>query len=159
MNIREHAESLLQSIANALPEGLVTQGVLRFDANDECLLTLDGRIPIMMYLEEESSALILNSPLGLLPSGQAREAVMLKLLRANYCWNQTEGGTLGVDEGTGLVCMSYLVALPLAEPGQMPDILTKLAGIAAHWQQVLQEMSEDDAELDEAPAGGTMIRA
>lgn len=159
MNIREHAESLLQTIASELPEGLITEGALKFDDNDECLFTLDNRVPLMMYLEEESRSLILNAPIGLLPTGPAREEMMLEMLQANYCWNMTEGGTLGVDRGTGLICISYLVALPLEEPTQMPAIINKLAGVAQHWQHTLQEITETDEANTEAPSSSAMIRA
>lgn len=160
MNIRDHAESLLQTIANDLPEGLLTEGALKFDDNDECLFTLNHRIPLMIYLEEGSRSLILNAPIGLLPTGPAREAMMLEMLHANYCWNMTEGGTLGVDRTTGLICISYLVALPLEDPTQMPAIINKLAGVAQHWQHSLQERCEDDAaEADPSPTYSGMIRA
>jgi len=160
MNIRDHAKLLLEVIANELPEGLVTQGVLDFDSNDECLLTLDHKVPLMMYLEEASRSLILNAPIGLLPAGTVREAIMLEMLQANYCWNMTEGGTLGVDRETGLICISYLVTLPLEEPSQMPSIIDKLAGIAQHWQHTLQEILSSDAEDVRGPeTAGMMIRA
>lgn len=70
---------------------------------------------------------------------------MFELLCGNYSWNQTEGGTLGVDRQTEIVTLSYLVELPMAEPDQFPAIIEKLAGVAKHWQRIKRRLGSEAA--------------
>ena len=156
MNIREHTNLLLQKIAEELPPEAFADHSPELDNNDEFSLTLDDKITFLFYLEEDSRSLILNLPLAKLPDSPSRETIMLELLRANYCWNLTEGGTLGVDSETSVICLSYLVPLPLEVPEQMPQIISKLAAVAQHCQRTLEEMNVD--EESDTPAFD-MLRA
>lgn len=142
MDIREHANQLFAAIAKELPLDADARAAFVLDANNECFLTLEERLVVMFYLDEDLSAFIINLPLGALPQDKSREQVMLELLCGNYSWNLTEGGTLGVDRATGVISLSYLVPLPLTEPTQMPRIVEKLASVADHWQRTLKEISE-----------------
>ncbi len=161
MNLRDHTHTLLARLADELPTAAAAGGAFELDQNDEFFLTLEEKLLVMFYLEEETRSLILNLPVGPLPEGSARETVLLEALRANYCWNQTEGATLGLDAETNLLCLSYLVPLPLAEPAQMPMIVSKLVAVTLHWQSTLQEIQE--AAGEESSETGlepmTMLRA
>lgn len=161
MNLRDHTNALLSRLSEDLPSAAASGEAFELDMNDEFFLTLEEKLLVMFYLEEETSSLILNVPVGPLPEGPSRETVLLEALRGNYCWNQTEGGTLGVDAETNLLCLSYLVPLPLAEPAQMPMIVSKLVAATLHWQGMLQEIQEAAAEesSDTGLETMTMLRA
>lgn len=159
MNTQDHAALLLEKIAGELPLSEAERADVKLDENNEFFLTLEDRIVVMFYLDEDINAFILNLPLGSLPQDETREEVMLELLCGNYSWNLTEGGTLGVDRATGIISLSYLVSLPLAEPEQMPRIIEKLAAVADHWMRTLKEISGADETLPEGDLSVNLIRA
>jgi hypothetical protein len=158
MNLHEHTNELLQRVAEDILPDALSGDPLKLTDENQCILTLDEKIIVMIYLDETTSTLILTVPITKLPDDVSRGAVMLELLRANYCWNLTQGGTLGVDRTTDLICLNYLVDLPLAEPAQMPQIISKLAAVSPHWMNVIAEMSSDTEDAIPADAG-SMIRA
>lgn len=158
MNLHEHTNELLNRIAEELLPGVLQGDPLKLNRNNECFITIDEKILLLVYLDESTRALILNVPLGKLPDDSTRETIMFELLSANYCWNLTEGGTLGIDRQTGLICISYLVPLPLEEPAQMPYIISKLAAVSQHWIQTLAEYAADAAPSSTTP-DATMLRA
>jgi hypothetical protein len=145
MNVHQHAEKLLQKIAHELPLDQAARAGLVLDGNRECFLTLEPGLLVMFYLDEASQAFIINLPLGALPPPPLRETLMFELLCGNYSWNQTEGGTLGIDRQTEIVTLSYLVEIPMAEPDQFPRIIEKLAGVAKHWKRIKQRIGSEAA--------------
>lgn len=154
MNLREHTHALLQEIAAELPQGAL-EGALELDDNNECFLALEDDLLVVLSLEDDISALIISLPVGPLPEGPARETVLLEMMRGNYCWNLTQGGTLSVDRETGLICLNYLVTLPLAEPGQMPEIVNKLISVVKYWRREAAEITEVAA--GDGPSMETMM--
>ncbi len=151
LRLREHADALLAAVAAELPLDPAARASLALDEHNECFLTLQDRIVVMFYLDEAAHALMLNLPIGSLPSDGGREAVMLELLSGNYVWQLTEGGTLGIDRATDVITLGYLVPLPLAHPEQMPRIVEKLASVADHWMRLLAERAPGAPAA--APAG------
>lgn len=143
MNTEEHASLLLQKIAAEFDIDEQTRATVVFDENHECILTLEERFVVAIYLDDEVNALYLNLPIAKLPEGDSREEVMLDLLQANYSWNLTGGGTLGVDAHSGLIVLSYLVPLPLEAPDQITSILSKLLGVVDYWKKDLEEVEEE----------------
>jgi Tir chaperone family protein CesT len=136
-DLREHASDLLRLIQETLPmEG---EPRLEWDENDQCALTFDENLAVVITLDEVVEAIFLGWVLGELPSdaGAALDA-MQELLEANHEWHMTEGGTLGLDPDTGLVTLSYRVDLPLDDPAVIQDIISKLYNICGHWQKTLQ---------------------
>lgn len=159
MNTRDQANQLLSHLAAELPPEIFANSPAEFDNDNQFYLTLDENLAFIFYLDEDNRAVIINVPIASLPeSGAVRDEIMIELLHANYGWSLTEGGTLSVDAGTNLICLGYLVALPLEVPEQMPQIVSKLAAVAQHWQRTLAEMTADDSgEADTSMAG--MMRA
>lgn len=160
MDLRDHANQLLRTLASQLPANENTPA-LELDENNECFLTLDERIVVMFYLDDQIKSLIINLPLGPLPTSEERTALMFDLLCGNYCWNLTEGATLGIDRQTGLITLSYLVELPLDPPETIAAIVDKLTAVAEHWmREIKSAAAERDADLDDVPSfGGNLLRA
>ncbi len=152
MNLRDQANDLLKVLASELPAGLAPADAdFSLDGNDEFFLTLEDRIVVMFYLEEELNSFILTLPIAKLGDGPLREEILLELMKANFAWNMTEGGTLGLDKTTNLICLSYLVPLPLDQPTQIATIVNKLASVQQHWERALKEMQ---GEGEGATGGG-----
>lgn len=138
-DIRQHADQLLQLITEALPmETGGEDGPLVWDEGNQCALTFDETLGVILTLDEVVDAIFLSWVLGDLPEDEeSRIDAMQELLEANHEWRQTEGGTLGLDPDTGTVTLSYRVDLPLDDPAVIQDIIVKLYNISHHWQNTL----------------------
>jgi hypothetical protein len=135
-DLREHADELLRLIQQALPmEG---EPKLEWDENDQCSLTFDEDLAVVITLDEVVEAMFMGWVLGELPTEpDAVLEAMQELLEANHEWRMTEGGTLGLEPDSGVVSLSYRIDLPLDDPGVIQDIIAKLFNICRHWQQTL----------------------
>ncbi len=135
-DIREHATELLRLIQQALPmEG---EAALEWDENNQCALTFDEELGVVITLDEVVDAIFFGWVLGELPTEPAAVANALQeLLEANHEWRMSEGGTFGLDPDTGFVTLSYRVDLPLDDPAVIQDIVAKLYNICGHWQKNL----------------------
>jgi hypothetical protein len=150
-DIREHADQLLQLITEALPmeAGGDESELLAWDEGNQCALTFDETLGVIITLDEVVDALFLIWVLGDLPAEpEARADAMQELLEANHEWRETEGGTLGIEPETGLVTVSYRVDLPLDEPAVIQDIIVKLYNTGLHWQKTLQISYREDEPIE-----------
>ena len=152
MDTREHGNQLLQGLAGILRLDGENRARMMFNEENECFVTFDDRIVIMFYLDEDIHTIVINVLLGALPQDASREEVMFELLCANYCWNLTEGGTLGVDKETAVISLSYLVPLPLDPPERFEEILSKLINAADFWMRKLKDIAADYGETGSEPA-------
>lgn len=152
MDLPSHVNGLLESVADHL--GLSGGKGLSLDKNNECILALEPNLLVMFYLEERTGDMIVNLPVAPLPAGPEREEILMELLGANYCWARTEGATFGLDQGTGFLCLTYLVALPLDPVGQIKTILEKLLDVVAHWRKEIPALAEAWEGRAPAEAGG-----
>lgn len=59
---------------------------------------------------DDSSFVLLYSSLGQVPESAGSE-IYMRWLEANYFFQQTAGGTLGLEAGTRLVVMSHVIDL------------------------------------------------
>lgn len=139
-----------QEILTVLGEALQMEG-LAFDSGKKCVFTIDQRFNFIAYLDTaHTGSIILNVPLGYLPAGSRRGKLLEAMMTANFGWEETEGGTLGLDETTGMLALSYLIPLPMQEKGQIIDIVSKLLSPADHWMRQIEEAKQGDGEA----AGG-----
>lgn len=157
MDLPAHVNQLLATVSEAL--GLTGGSAYRLDKGNECILALEKSLMFMFYLEESTHSLIINLPISPLPTGPEREEVLMELMAGNYCWNRTEGGTFGLDESTGFLCLNYLVPLPLDPPEQIKGIVEKLADVVTHWRRELPTLAEpwEDASAPDS-ASFPMLR-
>jgi hypothetical protein len=141
--LRQHANDLLCLIQDSLPmEG---EDALAWDEGNQCSLTFDEDLTVIITLDEVAGAIFMNWILGTLPTeAEDVASAMQELLEANHEWNHTEGGALGLDPETGLVTLSYRADLPLEDPAVIQDIITKLYRISSHWQKSLNLGYPDD---------------
>lgn len=139
MDIVKHADELLNHLGSVLNLTNLT-----FNDNNECFFTLEKKIVFMLYLEDkEINSIIINVPMGMLPENENRERLMYELLCGNYCWSVTDGATIGVDDETSVISLSYLVQLPLHAQGQIVDIVAKLVAVAQYWMKKIENISNE----------------
>ena len=149
--IREHADLLLKLVAEALPMevGDSEHEILAWDEGNQCALTFDETLGVILTLDEVVDALFLIWVLGDLPEEtEDRADAMSEMLEANHEWRETEGGTLGIDSNTGMVTLSYRVDLPLDDPSVIQDVIVKLYNIGLYWQKTLELSYRHDESVE-----------
>ena len=135
-----------QEILAVLGEKLRLEG-LEFDDESKCVFTLDKRFVFIAYFDyAHTNCIILNVPLGYPPEGSRREKLYEKMMAGNYCWGLTQGGTLGLDETTGMLSLSYLIPLPMQNKNQIVDIVSKLVSSADYWIRQIEETNQADGQ-------------
>lgn len=138
MNIRDKANELVANLGNVIHvEGLV------FDDEDNCNILIDNKILFILELDENAKIIIFNIVLGTLPI-EGRQNMLYELLSANFYWNKTEGGTIGIDEQTDIVTMCYLMNLPLKDDSNFELVVEKLAQASEYWIDRLLEAGRLD---------------
>ena len=90
--MKEKVNELLRHIG----EGLSLPD-LCLDENNHCILLFDEKIVLNIDLDEEGSKLVIYAYVGEIPL-DCREAIFEKALEGNFFWNETDGGTLGIDK-------------------------------------------------------------
>jgi hypothetical protein len=152
-DLTQDAYEALKSLATAL--GLAE---LEFDDNNECVITLDERVVVAMALDLDTQSIVLSIPLGYLPQNAQRESLMFRLLAGNHYWALTEGGTLGVDESTDLINLTYLAPLPLAEPAQFVIIVGRLVSAANYWLDKIGKANAGGAAFSVPQSSDALMR-
>jgi hypothetical protein len=150
-DILEHANLLLQLITDALPIEVAPNESekLAWDEGNQCALTFDDSLAVIITLDEVVNAIFMIWILGDLPADpEARADAMMELLEANHEWRETEGGTLGIDPDTALVTLSYRIDLPLDDPTVIQDIIAKLYNASQDWQKTLQISYREDEPIE-----------
>ena len=90
--MKEHVNELLKHIGEGLnlPE-------LCLDDNGHCILLFDEKIVLNMDFDEKGEKLVIYAYIGEIPL-ECREVIFEKALEGNFFWNETDGGTLGIDK-------------------------------------------------------------
>lgn len=102
MDKRALASQLLANLGATL-----TVGPLALDeATQSCVLVFDGDLILNIEYDDTQSRLVLSCYLEELPRSGA-EPLLRELLAANLYWHRTQGATLGLEEGTGGVILTY----------------------------------------------------
>ncbi len=98
----DHLNRLLTDFGKAL--GL---DELSLDESGYCCLSFD-EVVVNIESVGDSSLVLLYSSLGVLPEDAGRE-VYGRLLAANYFFQETAGGTIGLETASGAVAMTRVI--------------------------------------------------
>ena len=126
MTILEQGNALLAHLCTTFACDTIT-----FDSNNEALFDLSDGMGAAFHLVEEGDGALLACIVAGQPDPEDTE-LLYDLLGANYMWNATGGGTLGIDRNSGLLCIQRLIELPM-DPLPFEDILAALVGAARYW--------------------------
>ena len=118
-------------------------GPMELNDNNAAMFSLDNEnLGVIIYGDEgeddNSAALIVNIILG--PVTPSNGELLYDLLCANYMWSSTGGGTLAIDQPSGVLTLQKDIALPV-DYDLFEDIFLHLAGAARYWQQTLEQES------------------
>ena len=135
--MKEKVNELLRHIG----EGLSLPD-LCLDENNHCILLFDEKIVLNIDLDEEGSKLVISAYVGEIPL-DCREAIFEKALEGNFFWNETDGGTLGIDKQSQSLVLAKAFSLPLQNIELFEDQLASFVEIVEKWIGRIEAFSRD----------------
>lgn len=120
---------------------------LALDDNGFCALEFDRAIPLQLQIHPDQERLIVFAEVGFLPEEPAIETT-LNLLRANYFWQGTGGGTLSIGE-EGAVVLLREVRVEGITYAAFEKLLGTFLDVAEFWQKQLQSSPATEVTLPE----------
>lgn len=152
MDKRTLAQDLLNQLGNTLTVGPLTLD----ERTRSCVLLFDGDLVINIEYDDSTERLVLASYLAELPATGA-EPLLRELLAANLYWHRTRGATLGLEEGTGGILLTYAHAVSDLDGPKLEAVLHNFVHQAERWTTRIQDASRAPAAtvgaVDPAPAG------
>lgn len=144
--MRECVNQILKRIG----EGLSIPD-LKLDDNNHCILLFDEKIVLNIDLDEEGSQLVIYAYIGEIPL-ECREKVFEKALEGNFFWNETDGGTLGIDKQSQSLVLAKAFELPLKNEYEFEEKLASFVEVVEKWiirietfaREALEQNNEDD---------------
>ncbi|MDR1665765.1 MAG: type III secretion system chaperone [Puniceicoccales bacterium] len=124
---------------------------LALDENNHCILLFDEKIVLNIDLDEEGKKLVTYAYIGEVPL-ECRELVLEKALEGNFFWNETDGGTLGIDRQSQSLVLAKAFGLPLKDPKNFEENLASFVEVVEKWitrietlsKEALDRMEEDE---------------
>lgn len=140
MDKRTLAQDLLTQLGNTLTVGPLTLD----ERTRSCVLVFDGNLVVNIEYDDSTERLVFSSYLAELPARGA-EALLRELLAANLYWHRTRGATLGLEEGTGGVLLTYAHAVVDLDGPKLEAVLQTFVQQAERWSRRIEEASRTPA--------------
>ncbi|MDR1255057.1 MAG: type III secretion system chaperone [Puniceicoccales bacterium] len=125
--MKERVNDLLKRIG----EGLSLPD-LCLDENNHCILLFDEKIVLNIDFDEEGSKLVIYAYVGEIPL-DCRETIFEKALEGNFFWNETDGGTLGIDKQSQSLVLAKAFGWPLKNIETFEDELATFVEVIEKW--------------------------
>lgn len=138
--MKESVNNLLKRIG----EGLNIPD-LCLDENNHCILLFDEKIVLNIDLDEEGSKLVIYAYIGEIPL-ECREVIFEKALEGNFFWNETDGGTLGIDKQSQSLVLAKSFSLPLKDTEVFEDQLASFVEIVEKWIHRIENFAREALE-------------
>ena len=141
--MKEHVNELLKHIGEGLnlPE-------LCLDDNGHCILLFDEKIVLNMDFDEKGEKLVIYAYIGEIPL-ECREVIFEKALEGNFFWNETDGGTLGIDKQSQSLVLAKSFSLPLNDFNIFEDQLASFVEIVEKWISRIENFLKSAEEHSE----------
>lgn len=140
MDKRTLAQDLLTQLGNTLTVGPLTLD----ERTRSCVLVFDDNLVINIEYDDSTERLVFSSYLAELPATGA-EPLLRELLAANLYWHRTRGATLGLEEGTGGVLLTYAHAVVDLDGPKLEAVLQTFVQQAERWTQRITEATRAPA--------------
>lgn len=136
--MKEHVNELLKHIGDGL-----NLPNLCLDDNNHCILLFDEKIVLNMDFDQEGNKLVIYAYIGEIPL-ECREIVFEKALEGNFFWNETDGGTLGVDKQSQSLVLAKSYTLPIEKFNDFEDQLASFVEIVEKWIVRIETFIENE---------------
>jgi hypothetical protein len=138
--MRERVNDLLKRIG----EGLSLPD-LCLDENNHCILLFDEKIVLNIDFDEEGSKLVIYAYVGEIPL-DCREIIFEKALEGNFFWNETDGGTLGIDKQSQSLVLAKAFEWPLKNIEIFEDELATFVEVIEKWISRIENFIKEATE-------------
>jgi hypothetical protein len=115
---------------------------LALDENNHCILLFDEKIVLNIDLDEEGKKLVTYAYIGEVPL-ECRELVLEKALEGNFFWNETDGGTLGIDRQSQSLVLAKAFGLPLKDSKVFEESLASFVEVVEKWITRIETLSKE----------------
>ena len=136
--MKKHVNELLKHIGDGL-----NLPNLCLDDNNHCILLFDEKIVLNMDFDQEGNKLVIYAYIGEIPL-ECRELVFEKALEGNFFWNETDGGTLGVDKQSQSLVLAKSYTLPIEKFNDFEDQLASFVEIVEKWIVRIETFIENE---------------
>ncbi|MDR0756215.1 MAG: type III secretion system chaperone [Puniceicoccales bacterium] len=138
--MREHVNDLLKRIGDSLslPD-------LCLDENNHCILLFDEKIVLNIDFDEAGSKLVIYAYVGEIPL-DCREIIFEKALEGNFFWNETDGGTLGIDKQSQSLVLAKAFDWPLKNIEIFEDELATFVEVIEKWISRIENFIRETTE-------------
>jgi Tir chaperone protein (CesT) family len=89
-------------------------------------LVLDDELVLRIFEDEDHDQLILLTDIGDLPPGEAGTECLRTLMRANYRWILSAGGSFGLQPGSDRIEFCIRESLDRLDAGRLEKLLTSV---------------------------------
>ncbi|MDR2396944.1 MAG: type III secretion system chaperone [Puniceicoccales bacterium] len=138
--MKERVNDLLKRIG----EGLSLPD-LCLDENNHCILLFDEKIVLNIDFDEEGSKLVIYAYVGEIPL-DCREIIFEKALEGNFFWNETDGGTLGIDRQSQSLVLAKAFDWPLKNIEIFEDELATFVEVIEKWISRIENFIREATE-------------
>ena len=130
MEKRALALQLLAELGETLTVGAITLD----EDTQSCMLLFDEDLVLHIEFVEDTGRLVLSCYLHELPEENA-EPLLRELMAANLYWHRTRGATLGLEEGTGGVILSYQQSVTELDGAGFETLVENFVDQAEKWKR------------------------
>ena len=131
------------------------------DKDNYCCLGFDDKIITHLQYNEENEILMLFAQLGTIDEDKTVD-LYPRLLKANLFWQGTGGATIGVDDETREVLMSYQTPMRFIDFPKFQELLEGFINTAELWINTLEAVQHGEGFIPKegkANKGSPGIRA
>jgi hypothetical protein len=98
-----------------------------------------GDTMLIFTFDDDTDELFSSAYIVPTPEGPDKEEKLLELMRANYAWNGTDGGILGLDGDIGFVTHSLVFYMPMTKAEDFLTAISRQLQLADHWRGALTQ--------------------
>lgn len=119
---------------------------LTIDDEGYCCLAFDGTVVDIEY-DEETDTFTIHTIIGELPVDPSVDFYSL-LLEGNYRFQKTAGATMGIDQKTKEVLLSYRHTVEALDCSQLETMFEDFVTTAEFWEDLISKPVEDEKPMD-----------
>lgn len=113
------------------------------DKDNYCCLGFDDKIIVHLQYSEVNEILMLFAQLGTIDEDKVND-IYPRLLKANLFWQGTGGATLGVDDETREVLISYQTPIQFMDFPKFQELLEGFINTAELWITTLEAIQHTE---------------
>lgn len=113
-----------------------------------CSFLFDGDLAVNIGYIADSDSLLIFSSLGAIETGREAD-IHAEMLKANYLFADTGGGSLGIEPDSGGAALSYRRALEGLDQDMFENLVAQFAEAGTAWMERIKELGSRNSAADD----------